>query len=98
MAKRGQTIAKDQGKDDLEQTILFKAKGILPVISKAIDELEEKKSKDKVAKEEKAKLERFKRWQKVLEKWQEDEIPENTRVQRLEEIKELLIWDSENYE
>jgi DNA-binding transcriptional regulator GbsR (MarR family) len=83
--------------DELEQTIIFKAKGLLPVISKAIDELEEKKSKDKAANEAKQKLQRFKRWQKVLEKWQEEEIPESMRIQRLEEIRELLIWDSENY-
>jgi len=101
MAKRGQSIAKDQSTDnmqDLEQTIIFKAKGLLPVISKAIDELEEKKSKDKAAKEEKAKLQRFKKWQKVLEKWQEEEIPESMKIQRLEEIRELLLWDKENYE
>lgn len=101
MAKRSQSIAKDQGIDnmqDLEQTIIFKAKGLLPVISKAIDELEEKKIKDKAAKEVKQKLQRFKKWQKVLEKWQEEEIPESMRLQRLEEIRELLIWDTDNYD
>ena len=82
MAEKGKNM------EDLEQTIVFEAKGLLPVISKAIDELEEEKNK-----EAKMKLQRFKRWQKALEKWQEERVPEKIKIQRLEEIRDLLVWD-----
>jgi len=83
--------------EELDQTIIFKAKGLLPVISRAIGELEVKRGQ-----EAKVKLLRLRKWEKVLQNWQDEEelsnISNSSRIQRLEEMRDLLVWDSENYE
>ena len=79
-------------KEGLEQTLVFGAKEILPVLSDAIDELKTKRTK-----ESKERLQRFQKWQRVLEEWQEDEIPSSLKLTRLEELRDFLVWDRENY-
>ena len=77
----------------LEDTIVFEAKRLLPTISQAVEELETKKTE--AAKRE---LERFRRWQEVLEAWQNKEVPTEINAQRFEKLRDLLIWDREKYE
>jgi hypothetical protein len=75
-----------------EEKIIFKARELLPTIEAAIAELEMKKT-TRVQK----KLQRFKRWREVLEQWQEKEVPDFVRLQRLEELRKLFEWERENY-
>lgn len=76
----------------LEATIVFKVKGLLPIIHAAIAEIGMKKTT-----RTQKKLQRFKRWLAVLEKWQEMEVPDFMKLQRLEELRGLFEWDRENY-
>ena len=77
----------------MEETIVFEAKTLLPVIKRAIKEASLRKTKTAARK-----LQRFRKWQTTLEQWQEIDIPEEFKAQKFDQLRALFVWDSERYE